>query len=346
MNKKGKIRFYPVPVAVGDGVGGPPPIIEPKTITENGTYIAPLNVDGFNPITVNVQPLETPNEWKQYIDIFEANKNANSRILLVLSDSMPTFVFNQQTFGNVSCIYRTSDGETYNSNETHTWNTNLDIPDPINDGRFIRWIIVDSIDSIIMCGVNDVGAIFSYIGNYAEITSISFSDAIFSMFYYDETITFGKFMGFFPTAITFRKCYSMKYLKKIDAELYYFSNSFERTSISEISVNNNIMDYMFLGCSRLKEITISSNVTSLGLNAFLECVSLLKINIDEGWVIPNTINIKDSLYFPESAAKELFENAGATTNNISLIFNENALSRYSADTIAIATNKGYTVIGQ
>lgn len=33
---------------------GGAPVIEPKTITENGTYNAPEGVDGFTPITVNV----------------------------------------------------------------------------------------------------------------------------------------------------------------------------------------------------------------------------------------------------------------------------------------------------
>ena len=31
--------------------------IEPKTITENGTYNAPVGIDGFNPVTVQVAPL-------------------------------------------------------------------------------------------------------------------------------------------------------------------------------------------------------------------------------------------------------------------------------------------------
>ena len=34
--------------------GGSRPVIESKTLTENGTYNAPSGVDGFNPVTVNV----------------------------------------------------------------------------------------------------------------------------------------------------------------------------------------------------------------------------------------------------------------------------------------------------
>ncbi|WP_288887787.1 Ig-like domain-containing protein [uncultured Eubacterium sp.] len=38
-------------------LGGRTPVIEPKTITENGTYTAPEGVDGYNPIDVLVSPL-------------------------------------------------------------------------------------------------------------------------------------------------------------------------------------------------------------------------------------------------------------------------------------------------
>lgn len=36
------------------GHGGTPPVIEEKTIIENGTYNVPEGVDGFNPVNVNV----------------------------------------------------------------------------------------------------------------------------------------------------------------------------------------------------------------------------------------------------------------------------------------------------
>lgn len=34
--------------------GGSAPVVEPLTVTENGTYTAPEGVDGYNPVTVNV----------------------------------------------------------------------------------------------------------------------------------------------------------------------------------------------------------------------------------------------------------------------------------------------------
>lgn len=41
-------------------IGGKQPVIQSKTITENGTYNTPSGVDGFNPVVVNV-PSQEPN---------------------------------------------------------------------------------------------------------------------------------------------------------------------------------------------------------------------------------------------------------------------------------------------
>ena len=42
-----------------ESIGGEPPVIEPKTITENGTYTAPEGVDGYSPVVINV-PIPEP----------------------------------------------------------------------------------------------------------------------------------------------------------------------------------------------------------------------------------------------------------------------------------------------
>lgn len=45
-----------------DGYGqGGTPVINPLTVTENGTYTAPSGVDGYSPVTVNVEGI-TPSE--------------------------------------------------------------------------------------------------------------------------------------------------------------------------------------------------------------------------------------------------------------------------------------------
>lgn len=50
----------------GKAAGGAEPIIEPLSVTENGTYTAPDGVDGYSPVTVNVAGSaeeDTNSEW-------------------------------------------------------------------------------------------------------------------------------------------------------------------------------------------------------------------------------------------------------------------------------------------
>lgn len=51
--KDDKLRRHAV---IGIGGGDTPAVIEPLSITENGTYTAPSGVDGYNPVTVNIPP--------------------------------------------------------------------------------------------------------------------------------------------------------------------------------------------------------------------------------------------------------------------------------------------------
>lgn len=46
----------------GKASGGTEPIIEPLSVTENGTYTAPDGVHGYSPVTVNV-PTGTTETW-------------------------------------------------------------------------------------------------------------------------------------------------------------------------------------------------------------------------------------------------------------------------------------------
>jgi len=54
-------------------IGGKQPVIQSKTITENGTYNVPSGIDGFNPVVVNV-PSQEPNIQER---VFASNGTFN-----------------------------------------------------------------------------------------------------------------------------------------------------------------------------------------------------------------------------------------------------------------------------
>lgn len=61
--------------------GSSPPVINPITITENGHYEAPVGIDGYNPIDVNVPD--------RYDEGYNDAKNLNQKIIEQLNGDLP-----------------------------------------------------------------------------------------------------------------------------------------------------------------------------------------------------------------------------------------------------------------
>ena len=89
----------------------------------------------------------------------------------------------------------------------------------------------------------------------------------------------------------------------------YYKNFYDCSRLTNIQLSNeitSISDYAFYGCSSLTDINIPSSVTSIGMNTFSDCSSLKTINIPDsvtsigGCAFSNcsslkTINIPDSV---------------------------------------------------
>lgn len=70
---------------LGLGQGSSPPVINPITITENGHYEAPVGINGYNPIDVNV-----PDRYDDgYKDGYDKAKNINQEIIKQINGDLP-----------------------------------------------------------------------------------------------------------------------------------------------------------------------------------------------------------------------------------------------------------------
>ena len=332
---------------LGNG-GGNGATIVPKTITENGIYSTPSGVDGFNPVTVNVSP---PNKYQWAIDIFNADIDPNKRMILVLSDSLPTFVFNNTQLGNVGCTWKTSDGATYNANATHTWNNAQDID---IDGIKYRWIMVYSSNETVACNVANATnryAYFVFIGGTTTVSSLLFGSNANSanilleeVLYDEQTVTF---LNNAISASAFFVCNSFRKFKIPNTIKEILTNSFNGNNLlEEIILPNgvtNIANTAFANNNFCKIIKIPKTVTAFGTTPINNNASLIKIEIEDGWVLPGAINLSAATFFPETSAIDLFTKLGTTSVPITITFGSTLLNRWSEQTKTIATGKGYTL---
>ena len=327
-----------------------PPTIHPLTITENGVHHAPSGVDGYNPVTVDVQPPPPAGEWDDLIAIWEANKNANSRIMLVLSDSLPTFVFNQSQLGNSGCTYRTSDGATYNANATHTWDTAQDIQ---RRDKFIRWIMVDSNNANVSLNVANTtnnSVRFAYMGNNAVMQNVIFgytaenSCKILEAILNDGQITAASASignSAFSGCRSLQSVVIPNGVTSIGNSVFYGCNSLQSVVIPNgvISIGNSV----FYDCNSLQSVVIPNGVTSIGGSVFSGCNSLQSVVIPNGFVFQGNIIFTYSPLLPERAVQNLGTNLGITGTPRILAFNTVLQNRFSPATWALFTSKGYTI---
>jgi len=265
-------------------------------------------------------PQPSPNNWQWVNDIFEADPDPNKRFILVFTDSIPSVVLNRQSLGNATAYFKTSDGATYDGSQpvNHVWDNSKDIE---GYGFYFRYVTVYSIDKNVICdGGANLTVKYARFGNGAIIDSI-----LFQMQYLLEGV------GFENAKIT-----------KINDNAFHsclMLNSFVVPN-GVTSIGNSAFESCFL----LHKLFIPKSVTSVAYKAFTGC-TLIRVEIEDGWVAPalNFLQETDFMFFPESAAKHFFTKLGSTTTPTMLQFGYHLLERWSSETKAIATNKGYSL---
>jgi len=345
------------------GVGGvtpPSKIITPKTITKNGVYNAAADgVDGYNPITVDTGWQPHPDWWDIEL-IFNDDPDPNKRFILLLSDSLNTFLFNSSQLGNATAYYRTSDGCFYaaSSNSiTHTFDVTKD--KPCTDGYRTRWVMVYSADRYVKCILTNADnnyAIYIYAGgnSVSSVTAIKY----FSVGSSNnpnrllEAFVLGNHSQLEPSAITscaFQNCSSLRRVDLFGSTIINtnaFQNCYSLASIKLGSGTTTIMSTAFSNCLSLKSVDINgSSVSTIGTtNLFIGCVSLMAFITQDNFTAPNNLNFSACLKFPESSAIDLFNRLATISTPRAIIFGSSLLNNWSPSTKQIATNKGYTLL--
>ena len=345
-----------------DGISVNGEVLTPENYIEK---LSPLFITGGdNPST----PMRKKYKWA--MDVFDKHPSTTKRILIVLNDGFPTFQLNAAQLGNAGCSWTTSDGATYNTNTAHTWDSTKDIKNPSARG-YIRWIIVHSANANVMCNLANAlnrNCIFAYFGNNANLTGIIFSNSNETLanrrleaVLHDGTATapqlsIDAFNGctglaeiMFPNNITTLGARAMRgnvsmtrvivlpeSITTIGADCFSFSRH-----LTKIIYGNRVNSLGLVVNNSIRELHIPRSVTTI--QAFVELLSLNSLKVDSGYVLPSNINLSSAYAFPERAAVLLGQLLGVTSVTRIITFGTAILNRYSDETKAIFTQKGYSL---
>ncbi|MBQ3029158.1 MAG: BspA family leucine-rich repeat surface protein [Lachnospiraceae bacterium] len=122
-----------------------------------------------------------------------------------------------------------------------------------------------------------------------------------------------------------------------------FENCQSLQSIPKLDTSKVIsMMYMFSVCKKLQSIPLldTSNVTDMSL-MFNNCASLLECELKG---LKTTLSFKDSPLLSKESVLYIFENAQTVTTSQTITLHADVFAQLTEDEIAIATEKGFSVV--
>lgn len=223
--------------------GTPPhiPVIEPLSINQNGTYTAPTGVDGYSPITVDVQ--EEP--WAPLEDGY-------SNFWFELTDDTLSPWLNFSAKNNDAVIdWGDGSGEVAldTLTPTHTY---------AKAGKYV----------VKVKGVTETGRMFTETasagGYYSVLKAIELNSEFRVINYMSFANTTGLDYVYIHSGLTDLR-----------------SNSFTKSSIKSITIPDTVTLFYggFDGCTRLKEFTVPQNIQSVSTATWQNDFGLQKIII-------------------------------------------------------------------
>ena len=270
--------------------GGADPVIQPLSVTANGTYTAPEGVDGYSPVTVNVPssggggslPSASPKEVNFYDydgTVLHSYTVAEAASLTELP-SLPEHdglicqgwnwtLDDIKAMGravNVGAMYITDDGKTRIYITLHDGRTSPMLGCCPNGTVTVDW--GDGTEPDVLTGTSTSTVKWTPNHEYAAPGD------------YVITLTVDGEMGFYGSSSSDQYSGILRYESGADARNRTYQNAVQRVEIG--SGVTSIGSYAFQYCYSLASITIPDGVTSIGVYAFNYCYSLASITIPDG----------------------------------------------------------------
>lgn len=226
--------------AIGDiQTGGGSAVVQPLSVTENGVYTAPSGVDGYSPVTVNVQGGEevVPDDGKTRIWIHIGEDTPENRSTFYLR-------FTASTANNTTIDW--GDGTTETKGSTSATSYSHRYP---QGGDYVITLTVNS-GTINFMGSSGTGG-YSIYGSRSDLYCHN-RERIKKVIIGNNVLRIG------------------------DYAFYYCCGLQSITMSDDITI---IGQSAFQYCYNLVKITISKEVTTLSSNAFNSCWGLTSITI-------------------------------------------------------------------
>ena len=270
--------------------GGADPVIQPLSVTANGTYTAPEGVDGYSPVTVNVPssggggslPSASPKEvnFYDYDGTCLYSYTVEEAAALEEMPPLPEHdglicqgwnwpLYKIAAMGravNVGAMYITDDGKTRVYITLHDGRTSPLLGCCPNGTVTVDW--GDGTEPDVLTGTSTSTAKWTPNHEYAAPGD------------YVITLTVDGTMGFYGGSSSNQYSGILRHSSGANAVNRVYQNAVQKVEIG--SGVTSIGSYAFYNCHSLASITIPDGVTSIGNNAFYNCYSLASITIPGG----------------------------------------------------------------
>lgn len=243
---------------------GVTPSYQEKTFTENGTFLPDEGFDAFSKVTISVQGGGGADgtRWVLNEDAYLVDEDGNK------------WCKEELYYGSTNTGVSRPSNVPYSKETTYEDYLYYNVYDMIG-----KTTLYNGFSSSVSSGMTINGELMtttsSYLPSEYGLYEVGLTKACASISNFNNI----NFSG--NTRI--KECVVNNSSVQIKSNLYSGCTNLEKATIlnciSQLSMKNQMSDFMFYGCTKLKEAIIYPNVTNVGWSAFCDCSSLTSVTI-------------------------------------------------------------------